>query len=94
MRKVLYLLGSAMVLAPAGAPALAQSAPQQQQQKQQQDQNKFDPNEVVCEKQMVTGSRLGSKRVCMTRSQWADQRRSDRQDIDRGQTQRSIEVPH
>ena len=49
---------------------------------------KADPNEVVCEKIEVLGSRLAVKRVCMTRSEWAERRRLDRQDIDKAQTQR------
>ena len=44
-----------------------------------------DPNEVVCERQESTGSRLQSKKVCMTRAQWADKRLQDRQDLERVQ---------
>ena len=47
-----------------------------------------DPNQVVCEKQEVLGSRLGTRKVCMTRSEWAERRRLDRIDIDKAQTQR------
>jgi len=47
-----------------------------------------DPNEIVCEKQEVIGSRLQTKRVCRTRAEWADARLQDRQDLDRRQTQR------
>lgn len=49
-----------------------------------------DPNEVVCEKQQVLGSRLQTRRVCMTRAQWADLRLQDRQEIERAQTNRGI----
>lgn len=52
-----------------------------------------DPNEVVCERQEVLGSRLSSKRVCMTRSQWADQKSEDRQQLEKVQVQRGM-VPH
>ena len=45
--------------------------------------------EVVCQVQRVTGSRLAAKRVCMTREQWADQRRQQRQDIQRAQGART-----
>lgn len=45
-----------------------------------------DPNRVICEKQEVVGSRLQSKRVCMTAAEWAAKRREDRQMIDRAQT--------
>lgn len=55
---------------------------------------KFDPNEVVCEKQEETGSRLAVRRVCMTRSQWADRKGQDRQEIERVQTQRGSMAPH
>jgi len=46
-----------------------------------------DPNRMVCEKIEVIGSRLSSKRVCMTAAQWAEQRRHDRMELDRTQTQ-------
>ena len=46
---------------------------------------KGDPNEIVCEKQEVLGSRLAAKRVCMTRAEWDQQRQADRQLIDRSQ---------
>lgn len=47
-----------------------------------------DPNEVVCEKQEVLGSRVATKKVCMTRAEWAEKRRVERQEIDRAQTAR------
>ena len=49
-----------------------------------------DPNEVVCEKQRDTSSRLVSHKVCMTRSEWTEQRRLDRQEIDKAQTLRPM----
>jgi len=52
-----------------------------------------DPNEVICEKEQDSSSRLASKRVCMTRSQWAEQRRLDRQDVEKAQTQVPINAP-
>ena len=47
-------------------------------------------NEVVCERQPITGSRLGSRKVCMTRAQWADLRLQDRQEIEKAQTRRGM----
>ncbi len=44
-----------------------------------------DPNEVVCEKQSVVGSRLATRRVCATRAEWAEKRRLDKEAIDQGQ---------
>ena len=45
----------------------------------------YDPNERICEKMIVTGSRLTSKKVCMTRAQWDERRRDDRDSIERAQ---------
>ena len=44
-----------------------------------------DPNRIVCEKQEILGSRLQSKRVCLTAAEWARKRLEDRQTIDRAQ---------
>jgi hypothetical protein len=43
-------------------------------------------NQKVCEKIIVTGSRLGVRRVCATRAEWAARRLEDRQAIDTLQT--------
>ena len=50
--------------------------------------NALDPNEVVCEKVESIGTRLGSSRTCMTRAQWAESKRLDRQEIEKVQIQR------
>lgn len=47
-----------------------------------------DPNEVVCEKQEVLGSRVASKKVCMTRAEWAERKRLERLEIDKAQVGR------
>jgi hypothetical protein len=84
MRKIVMMTAAALLLNPGAA--IAQGT---QQAQQQQPAAKADnPNEIVCEKEEVTGSRIASKRVCMTRSQWADQRRSDRMDVEKVQMQR------
>lgn len=44
-----------------------------------------DPNKVICERAETTGTRLGAKRVCMTAAQWAEQRREQREDLERVQ---------
>ena len=48
--------------------------------------DKKDPNRIICEKQEELGSRLGSKRVCMTAAEWQQKRLNERQMIDRSQT--------
>lgn len=52
-----------------------------------------DPNEVICEKTEQIGSRLMMNRVCMSRSQWAEQKRLTRQEIDKAQTARDLTHP-
>jgi len=47
-----------------------------------------DPTEVLCEKVEVIGTRLASNRVCMTRAQWAEQKRLNRLEVDQVQQQR------
>ena len=42
-------------------------------------------SEVVGEVQKVTGSRLGAKRVCLTRAEWRQQRRDNREETERAQ---------
>ena len=44
-----------------------------------------DPNERICEKQTVVGSRLATRRVCATRAEWEEKRRLDKEAIDRAQ---------
>ncbi len=65
------------------ASAVAQTAPQAPAKPQ-------DGNQKICEKVEITGSRLSSKRVCMTRAEWADSRLQDRQSVERAQTQRGM----
>lgn len=47
-----------------------------------------DPNAMVCEKVEVPGSRIATKKVCMTRGEWADQQRQDRMATDKAQVDR------
>lgn len=49
-------------------------------------QAKDDPNRIICEKQEVLGTRLGTKKVCMTAGEWKARRLDDRQTIDKQQT--------
>jgi hypothetical protein len=49
-----------------------------------------DPNEIICEKQEVVGSRLATRRVCRTRAEWADLRLQDRQEVEKVQVRRGM----
>lgn len=70
----LILVALAAAVLPAGANALERKTAK-------------DPDRIVCEKQGVLGSRLATKRVCMTAAEWAVQRANERQVIDKTQVQ-------
>jgi invasion protein IalB len=71
--------------APAAAQTAAATAPASTNQKAVDKSS-----EVVCERQSITGSRLGSRRVCMTRAKWAELKLQDRQETERVQTNRGM----
>lgn len=74
-----HAIGTALVVAFGvfvAAPAASQEAPKN---------NGYDPDKEICEKIYVLGSRLAVKRVCMTRAQWEERRRDDRQAIEAAQ---------
>lgn len=72
----------------AGNSALDLAVPKQAQVQQKIASKTPDPNEIVCEKAEEIGTRLVTKRTCMSRAQWAEQKRMTRQEIDQVQTQR------
>ena len=43
------------------------------------------PGGLICRESLETGSRLSSKRVCMTREQWEAARRDARDAVDQAQ---------
>ena len=85
MRHLVFVSAIGLAVTPV-ASAFAQTPPQAQPKK-------LDPNEVVCERQEDTGSRLSSHRICKTRAEWAEERRGNRMDIDKIQTQRGTNSP-
>jgi hypothetical protein len=84
MRKLLITTAASLLIG--AVPALAQGT----QPAQQPAKPAKDPNEIVCEKQEVIGSRLASEKVCKTRAEWAEERRVSRMDLDKVQTQRDL----
>jgi hypothetical protein len=85
MRKLLITTAASLLIG--AVPALAQGTQPAQQQPAKPAK---DPNEIVCEKQEVIGSRLASQKVCKTRAEWAEERRTSRMDLDKVQTQRDL----
>ena len=71
-----------------GAAAAMFSAMPALAEKNEQSSKDRDPNQVVCEKIEVVGSRLSTKRMCMTRAEWAEKRRLERMELDRAQVAR------
>jgi hypothetical protein len=88
LRKHQFLVAAAV--AGTALPTLAQ-APASQSPPATQKPNVAE--EVICKKEESTGSRIGAKRVCMTRTQWADRLLQDRQELERAQTQRGAVAP-
>jgi invasion protein IalB len=68
-------VAQAQTAAPAAAPAPAA-------QEQSAAQQAYDEKEIVCQKQEVTGSRLATRRVCMTRGEWMRARMADKAEIE------------
>jgi invasion protein IalB len=71
------------VVAITAAPVLAQS--QQPSSTPSQTAAPTVNDRVICERVEETGSRLASKRVCMTSQQWAEKRQRDREATERVQ---------
>lgn len=66
---------SAQSVAPAAAPPPAA-------QQQSAAKPAYDEKEIVCQKEEVTGSRLATRRVCMTRGEWLRARMADKAEIE------------
>jgi hypothetical protein len=76
------------VLATSAFPAIAQLPVPAAPQAQPVQPKEFDP--VVCERQEEIGSRLTSRKVCHTRSQWAQIRQDERGAVEHIQSERSM----
>lgn len=74
-----------MLLVAAMAMASAQHLSAKDNPKESRDGK--DPNEWICEKQTIIGTRLATRRVCATRAEWEEKRRQDKEAIDKAQTQ-------
>lgn len=52
-----------------------------------------DPNQKVCQVITPVGSRLATKKICATRAEWEEQKRLDRAETERAQTQLCVVNP-
>lgn len=73
----------------AATPAVAQT--QAQPQPQPAAAKVSDANQVICEKQEEIGTRLAARKVCHTRSEWAQIRGDDRSLLEHTQQERSLD---
>jgi hypothetical protein len=69
----------AVALAACATPAFAQ------QKHAQPNTTTGNPNERICEKVNMIGSRLATKRFCGTRAEWEDRKRQDREALEAAQ---------
>lgn len=75
MDKILFL--SAIMLT--AAPALAKKPEKQ-----------TDPNRVICRSSEVIGSRLATKKTCLTAVQWSQMERDQRETVERIQAYKPV----
>ena len=54
---------------------------------------KADPNQMICKTYEVTGSRLDTKKRCMTRADWDAERRASSDGLSTAQTNASYMAP-
>jgi len=84
MRIFAAVVLASLAVAPASATELQTTAPSAAGSAGQPAK---DPSqEIVCEKILVTGSRLGAKKFCGTKQEWAERRLQERQIIDKAQS--------
>ena len=70
--------------------AMAQPAPSSSSNGAGAGGRQTDPNQMICRSIRETGSMLSRTRICKTRAQWEEERRTTRQTIDRAQTNRPL----
>mgnify|MGYP003576068641 CR=1 FL=1 len=75
--KLLLLLPVALLASPAQAEAKKEQP---------------DPNKKVCKYERDTGSRIVSRKICMTRAEWDEQARTVRDDISGSRNRTSLGV--
>lgn len=51
---------------------------------------RFDPNQLICRSEPEPGSRLMGHRRCLTRAQWVERSRLERQYVEKAQTTRTF----
>ena len=90
MKDMKFALAVAWTLMIASPVSAENSAPATSSQGQTKG---LDPNEVICQKLEVIGSRLAVKKFCLTRSQWQDLRLQDRQFIEKIQASPCVVKP-
>ena len=78
-----------MLIAAVMAPAVALTAPSGALAQSGSNADAKRNAQLVCRPIKETGSRLSKKRICMTREQWAEQKRIMRTDLNQAQTRRN-----
>lgn len=49
---------------------------------------RYDPHEIVCRSEAEIGSRLRTRRICVTRAEWAEHKRETQQHVEHAQSNR------
>jgi invasion protein IalB len=72
---IVAVAAQAQTAAPAPPPAAAAQQPSTARPA-------YDEKEIVCQKEEVTGSRLATRRVCMTRGEWMRAKMADKAELE------------
>lgn len=55
-----------------------------------QNEASLETDKLICRKEKLIGTRLGSTRICLTSAQWAAKRAEERRSLERVQTNRPL----
>jgi len=80
---IMLILGASAVSASAQTANTAREAPMPASVRDMS--LKGDPQQIICRHEDVVGSRLGGRRVCRSRAEWADAQLENRFQIDKMQ---------
>lgn len=85
MTKIIIAAG-VLALLTLGTPALAENSSETQAPATKTEDD--GQNKVVCRRVESIGTRLAAKKICRTKGEWDAEASSNRQDLERSQTQR------
>jgi hypothetical protein len=87
MFKPIAILSMVALAAPAGAQITFDPPPAAPAHAASSTKDSKDTNRIICERQEEIGSRLGGKKVCKSAAEWDEERRQQRDTVEKYQQQ-------